>query len=249
MFKPMNTENSEAINLKVLMYGQAGVGKTTQAKYLQEAAGKGFILSGESGLSSIRSAHIDYLPFNSYDGENDPAKGVWSFMGIVRAMQTEDFRKQGYKWIMLDSLTELSDLIYDHCEKAANNKGEKKNGFQLWGDYAALMLRSCKFIRDLPYTVVISALEKTEEDDNGRTVYRPMVKGNGVSNQLPGLFDFVFNLVASVSNDQPPVTVRRIVTSTVGGRLAKARDEHQALESVENTASIVDILRKVTSSK
>ena len=65
---------------KTLLYAHHGWGKTTQMKHFQEAYGKGLILSGESGLSSIRSAKIDYLPFTSWNGEHNPVKNLYAFV-------------------------------------------------------------------------------------------------------------------------------------------------------------------------
>ena len=84
MFEPLNTSGDDTAKRKVLLYGHHGWGKTTQLKYFQEEYGKGFIFSGESGLSSIRSAGIDYLPFSSWDNPSDPKKGIYSFKDGAR---------------------------------------------------------------------------------------------------------------------------------------------------------------------
>ena len=84
MFNPMNTADEQTAKRKVLLYGHHGWGKTTQLKYFQQEYGKGFILSGESGLSYIRQAKIDYLPFTTWDGEVDHTKGIYSFKSIFK---------------------------------------------------------------------------------------------------------------------------------------------------------------------
>ncbi len=63
-FKPMKTSDEATGFRKTLLYGAAGFGKTTQAKHFKRAFGQGFIISGEAGLSSIRSEGIDYLPLD-----------------------------------------------------------------------------------------------------------------------------------------------------------------------------------------
>lgn len=244
MFKPMNTNDTDVVLRKVLMYAHHGWGKTTQAAHYQKHFGKGFIISGESGLSSIKSSGIDYLPFSSFDGRHDPAKGVYSFKGICELMTTPEFKAMGYQWIMVDSLTELSDLAHAHVE--AEHKGEK-NGFKIWGDYASLMLGACKWVRDLPYHVVVTALAKEESNDNGEVEYWPMVKGSAVQKQLPGIFDCVLCGVRTTKMEANGTTkIRRlIVTDEYKGWHGKVRDEKRRLKSVEEVADITTLFVKM----
>ena len=92
MFKAQNTKDSTTSYMKSLFFAPHGWGKTTQFKHLQEHYGKGFIISGESGLSSIRSAGIDYLPFDSWNGTSDPAANSYSFVDIFKWMKTPEFK-------------------------------------------------------------------------------------------------------------------------------------------------------------
>ena len=188
-FKPMNTADDSTNYRKVLLYAHHGWGKTSQAKNYQKKFGKGFIISGESGLSSVREAGVDYLPFSSWDGIEDHDKGVYSFRGIIRLMNTPEFKAAGYKWIMIDSLTELSDLAYAHADAEAIKKAKdgKVNGFAVWEEYGAMVIGACKWVRDLPMHVVITSLAKEGEDENGNKEFWPMVKGKQVQQQLPGI--------------------------------------------------------------
>ena len=95
--------------IKLLLYAHHGFGKTFQCRYFQKRYGKGLILSGEAGLKSVEDVNIDYLPFTSWDGNHDPENGDYSFTGIVKMLQSKEFKEAGYKWIAIDSLTELSE--------------------------------------------------------------------------------------------------------------------------------------------
>jgi len=252
-FKPLNTSDATTTYFKSLLYSVHGWGKTTQAKHFAKKYGKGFILSGEAGLSSVRSAGIDYLPFSSFDGPNSPESGPWSFIGICRAMQSPEFKAQGYQWVMLDSLTELSDMVMQwataKAEREAIDAGKKVNGFDLFRDYGARMLGACKFIRDLPYQVIVSALAKAKEiEETGEIEYWPMVQGNQVAMQIPGIFDHVLGGVmrtTKATKDVPSETKRYIVTGKYGGWQGKTRDENHACAVVEETGSVIDILDKI----
>ena len=251
MFSPMNTKDHTTSYRKCLLYGHHGWGKTTQFKHYQEAYGPGFIISGESGLSSIRSAGIDYLPFTSWNGKSDPAKAEFSFVDIFKWTRTDDFKSRGYKWIGIDSLTELSDHSFKaaeaESEEAAKRSGKKANGFEVWSNHAAQVVGACKAIRDLPMHVLVTALAKENQDDNGNVEYWPMVGGKATMQQLPGIFDCVFCGVRTTTPDASGAqqVVRLIVTEEVRGWKGKVRDENRRLRPIERTANITDLFKRM----
>ncbi len=252
-FKPLNTKDETTQFRKTLLYAHAGWGKTTQAKHFTAHYGKGFIISGESGLSSIRSAGIDYLPFSSFDGRNDPAKDVYSFTGIIRTILSDEFKAAQYKWLMLDSMTELSDMAMQwstsNADKRAAETGKKVNGFEVWGDYADKLLLSSKFIRDLPYHVILTALavEKENEATGNKDIW-PSMQGNKVVTQLLGIFDNVLcGTKASVKTaDGKSTEVKRyIISDDIRGWHGKVRDEHNVVPPVVETGNVIDIIKLI----
>ena len=267
MFKVLNTSDDTTSYRKVLLYALHGWGKTTQAKYYKARYGKGLILSGESGLSSIRSEGIDYLPFSSWDGESqkgggtlhdplmkhDPANGVYTFRGIIGMLSSPDFKAMGYKWIMIDSLTELADMAHRHAKLTAEanpGKDGKVNVFSIWEDYAAALVGACKWIRDLPMHVIVTSLAKESDDPNGGKEYWPMVKGSAVMTLLPGIFDCVLCGVRRVEGDSSdqsaqPKTVRYIVTDEYRGWHGKVRDEKRRLKPVERECDITKLFDRM----
>lgn len=251
-FKPLNTADTTTSFRKSLLYAIHGWGKTTQAKHYKKRYGKGFIISGEAGLSSIRNAGIDYLPFTSFDGAVDEANGVYSFVHICRIINSDEFKAAGYKWIMLDSLTELSDMVYAWSEAKANEKslatGKPVNGFDVWGDYKDKMVGACKFIRDLPFHVVITALAQASEDDDKNRQFVPMLQGNAVKAQVPGIFDNVFCGLTKTVKDEASgqnVLKRYVITAAYAGWQGKVRDESGTIKTVEETGDITTLLDKM----
>jgi energy-coupling factor transporter ATP-binding protein EcfA2 len=244
-FKPKSTAGSAVKDAqKILIYGHAGFGKTTQASHMKRAFGPGFIISGEAGLSSVSDQDIDYLPFSSFDGEHDPVADVYSFVGIVKMMKTPDFAAMGYRWIMLDSLTELSDRL---MEKLEDDHRGSKNGFALWGDYSRYMLGAVKWIRDRDVHVIVTALAKEETDDNGEANYWPNIKGSGVQKQIPGIFDTVLGAIRHTDGDRTDPTVRRFfVTDEVRGWHGKVRDPYRRLKPVIECADVTEVIGAIT---
>jgi hypothetical protein len=236
---------------KVLLYAHHGYGKTFQCRFYQKRYGKGLILSGESGLKSIEDTDIEFLPFSSWDGRHEPDEGVYSFKGIVRMLHSPEFKAAGYKWIAIDSLTELSERIHEHLEREEAKRvaeGAKPNGFAVWGDYSRLLIGALKWVRDLPIHVFVTCLAKEEKDDNDATDYWPFVKGQAVSKQVPALFDHVFCGLRTTEKDDTgkPRVKRLIVTDEVMGWHGKARDPLNRLQPLEAVNDITELLARMS---
>lgn len=244
MFKTHKTSDIAISNQsKVLLYAEAGWGKTTQAKHYQSRYGKGLILSMESGLRSLRDTEIEFAPISSWDGPHDPDQGLYSFKGVCGAISTKEFKAAGYKWIMVDSLTELSDLLMAEVEE--RYKGSK-NGFEKWAEYARLLIGACKWLRDQPFNVIITALLKESADENGGITYGPLIQGNAVGSKLAGLYDFVFAGVRVSGTDKTAAkSVRYIVTDEVRGYVAKSRDPKRRLKAVERCDAIPLLIERI----
>jgi len=241
LFKPKQTGLDALSATKTLCYAHHGAGKTTQAALYQEAFGKGFLISGEGGLASIANAQIDYLPFSSWDGEHDEDKDVYSFRGICRMVGSKEFAEAGYKWIGIDSLTEVSDQLDAALDKKYT---DPKATFRRWGEYSRSLIGSLKWLRDLPFHVYVSCLAKDEEDDNGRVHYWPMVASNKAAKKIPGIFDNVFALVRETEqSDDKVIVTRNIICDEVHGWHGKVRDPHRRIPPIINTASIPDVLK------
>ena len=109
------------------------------------------------------------------------------------------------------------------------------------------MIGACKIVRDLPCHVIITALAKESQNDEGENEYWPMVAGRQVQTQLPGIFDCVLCGVRATSgNKQDGIKVERyIVTDEVRGWHGKVRDEHQVLKSVEHESNITKLFKRM----
>ena len=245
MFKTLSTSNVTTNEpTKVLLYAHHGWGKTYQCRYYQRRFGKGLILSGEAGLKSVEDVDIEYLPFSSWDGKHNPDEGVFSFRGIFKLLTSDEFREAGYKWIAIDSLTEMSERLIEHLER--QHEGSK-NGFAMWGDYNRIMLGALKSFRDLPVHVYVTCLAKEEKDANDMTHYWPLVKGASVSKHVPALFDHVLcGVRVTDTNDQgKPKVSRYIVTDEVSGWHGKTRDPRNRLKAYELCSDVTDLLDRM----
>jgi hypothetical protein len=250
-FKPPSTKG---VGLhephKLLLYGHHGWGKTWQVRTLQKRYGKGVLLSGEAGLKSLSDVEVDYVPFTSFDGTHEPTEGVFSFRGLAGWINSADFRAEGYKWIALDSLTELSDMIYDWAVKEAGSmetRSGKANGFVIWDLYGQKMLGTLKWIRDLKMHVYVTCLASEGQNDEGNSDYWPMVKGSKVAKNIPAIFDHVFCAVRKDQAEGDSVSTKRfIITEQLMGWHGKARDPHRRLAAIEACDDVTELLERMT---
>lgn len=255
MFKTLNTADKSAHAHKTLLYAHHGFGKTYQFRHYREEYGRGLIISGESGLSSVADCDIEFLPFSSWDGEHDPDMGVYSFVGIVRMLRDVDLVAEGFTWIGIDSLTEMSERCLSHYqalhEAQARADNKKMDGFAVWGDYERAMIGYLKWVRDLPLHVLVTALAMEEEDDNGQTHYWPMLKMKKVAKHVPALFDHVFcgirHTVEQDAGGGSTVTrvQRQIITDEVRGWHGKTRDPRQRLRAIENNPNVIALHKRM----
>lgn len=244
MFKVKSTKDLTEGGHKVLLYAHHGFGKTYQCRFYRERYGNGLILSGESGLKSIEDCDIDYVPFTSWDGRHDPDEGVYSFRGLLAMIRSPDFAETGYKWVAVDSLTELAALVHRHVEYEHR---DNDNGFALWGDYSRIMLGTLKMLRDLPFHIYVTCLAKESEDDNGKAQYWPAVKGNAVAHEIPAVFDHVFCGVREVhpNADGSPTVIRSMITDEVRGWHGKTRDPKRRLKPIEQVSDVTELLERM----
>lgn len=227
---------------KSLLYAKHGFGKTYTARYYAEAYGKGLILSGEAGLKSLQDVEIDYVSFTAWEDASG-TDGV-AFKDVLKMMKSPDFKAKGYAWIMVDSLTELCDLIFKHYDRVH----EKSNGFAVWADYGKAVEGTLRMMRDQnDYHICFTCLAKEEVDANGRTEYWPAIQQSKMAKKVPALFDNVFAgaKIPGKSAGGTPIAQRVIYTDEINGWHGKVRDPNGVVRPMEETSNIVEIIQRI----
>ena len=198
----VKTTGSLAANgVKVLVYGQAGAGKTSLIKTLPSP----IVLSAEGGLLSIKDADLPYIEIS----DMDTLKEAYAWL-------TSSDEAKAYQSVALDSISEIAEVVLNAEKKAT------KDPRQAYGAMQEQMADIIRAFRDLPgrHVYMSAKLEKTQ-DELGRVLYSPSMPGNKTGQSLPYFFDEV--LALRVEKDAGGVTQRALMCDTDGLWLAKDR--------------------------
>jgi hypothetical protein len=223
-----STKDYGASRIKLLVYADSGIGKTTLASTLKDVC----VISAESGLLSLSDKAIDVIDTTMNDKREviPRADRDTRLLEAYAYLQSEEARKK-YKTIFIDSLSEICDNL---VEKYQAKYPEKKDSFNLWGDVSKSMASIIRAFRDLPYYhVVMTALETKDKDENGRFFTGPLVKPRSFAEDMPKFFDYVFYMHVQVKEDKSQA--RKLLTQPTDSIRAKSRTTNEmTLQAVED---------------
>lgn len=196
--------------IKVLVYGRAGMGKTT----LCGSAPAPLIISAEAGLLSLRRKQIPVIKVTTL-------QDVWDAYTWVG----QNAKKNNIQTICLDSISEIVEKVLE------TQKAKTKDPRAAYGEMATEAIKLVKAFRDLVgFNVVVTAKEVTTVDpitNVSRAV--PTAPGQQVGPALPYLFDEVFH--ASTGKDNAGKTYHYLRTHASFD--AEAKDRSGVLDEIE----------------
>lgn len=192
------TGSLSANGVKLLVYGQAGAGKTSLIKTLPSP----IVLSAEGGLLSIQDADLPFIEITNME----TLKEAYTWL-----TETTD-----YKSVALDSISEIAEVCLNY-EKKIN-----KDPRAAYGAMQEQMADIIRAFRDLPglHVYMSAKLEKTQ-DEMGRILYAPSMPGNKTGQSLPYFFDEV--LALRIEKDADGNTQRALMCDSDGLWSAKDR--------------------------
>ncbi len=201
-----STGSLSANGVKLLVYGQAGAGKTSLIKTLPSP----IVLSAEGGLLSIQDADLPYIEINDMDTLHEAYQWL-----------TQSDEAKGFQSVALDSISEIAEVVLN-AEKKRTVNGKPVDPRQAYGSMQEQMADIIRAFRDLPgrHVYMSAKLEKTQ-DEMGRVLYAPSMPGNKTGQALPYFFDEV--LALRVEKDSEGGTQRALMCDSDGLWLAKDR--------------------------
>lgn len=187
--------------VKLLVYGQAGAGKTSLIKTLPSPV----VLSAEGGLLSIADADVPYIEIVSMEDLREAYKWLES------SVEAKEFKS-----VALDSISEVAEVVL------ATEKKSTKDGRAAYGEMNTVMTDLIRAFRDLPgrHVYMSAKLEKLQ-DEMGKVLYGPSMPGKTLSQGLPYFFDEV--LALRVEKDSEGNSQRALMCDGDGAWLAKDR--------------------------
>jgi len=161
--------------VKVLVYGDSGMGKTT----LCATAPAPIIVSAESGLLSLRKFRIPVIEVKTIDQLTEAYN--W-------ALQSAEARQ--FATFCIDSISEIGEVVL------ANAKKQVKDPRQAYGELIEKMTMTIRAFRDLPgkHVYMAAKMEPMKDELSGVVKYGPGMPGSKLGPQLPYYFDEVFRL-------------------------------------------------------
>lgn len=252
--KPFKTSDVHSLHLNILLYGHGGVGKTTAIGRFADVMGKGLIISGEGGLTSISDKDIDYIPFFSFDHPVDRQKHPegHSFKDIMSFVRSDDFRQAGYKWLAVDSVTELSRRAFNEAMEENPDPSNTGKPYQIYARKFEPMIGD---LRDLPIHTIVTALAAEEQDDNGQTHFWPMLAQKTKQKKFLGDFDLVCGMITKTETQKnaegkTKMSLRRyMICSPVNGWHGKNRDPHGRIRHVEEGGDVPALVKRMQMTK
>jgi phage nucleotide-binding protein len=214
------TKEATAQAVKLLVYGQAGAGKTSLIPTLP----KPVILSAEGGLLSIADTNLPFIEITSMQELKE------AYQWLTGSAEAAEFES-----VALDSISEIAEVVLNQ-EKKIN-----KDPRAAYGAMQEQMADIIRGFRDLPgkHVYMSAKLEKTQ-DEMGRVLYAPSMPGNKTGQSLPYFFDEV--LALRVEKDAEGFTRRALMTD--GDGLWLAKDRSGKLEVWED-ADLGEIIKKI----
>lgn len=196
-----STSSLHTNGVKLLVYGQAGAGKTSLIPTLP----KPIVLSAEGGLLSIQDADVPYIEISSME----QLKEAYAWI-------TDTDEGKSFESVALDSISEIAEVVLNHERKLT------KDPRQAYGAMQEQMADIIRAFRDIPNRhVYMSAKLEKSQDEMGKMLYAPSMPGNKTGQSLPYFFDEV--LALRVERDAEGNVQRALMCDSDGAWSAKDR--------------------------
>lgn len=174
--------------VKMMVYGESGVGKTT---FAASAPRPMLWLDAEGGTASIDDAEgIDVMAVSTLE----------DFRNVVLYLHENPTK---YKTVVVDSFSEAQVSVMKQIMKAVVKADQSRDEFlpqfAEWGRLTGVMREVARALRDLPAHLVITALTREDKDDmTGRTKVRARLTP-ALAEEVPALMDVSGYLYAATA--------------------------------------------------
>lgn len=177
------TTKGSAKYVKLLVYGESGVGKTR----LIASAPAPVIISSESKLRSLSALDIPVIKIKTIED----FRAAYDFV-------VKDEKAKRFKTICLDSISDIAETALTQLLK------DYTDGRQAYGELNSLMTEMVKKFRDLEGKNVYFIAKQKRIGDPASSLgsFSPLMPGQTLGPQLPYYFDYVFAMRIGQNEDK-----------------------------------------------
>ena len=244
--------------VKMVIFGQYGVGKTSLLKTLNAPT---LCLDFEAGMLAVQDWNGDSISIRTWDeardiacligGPNPASQTVYSqrhFESIKHKFTSESFSK--YQCIFIDSITIASKICLTWSKNQPEAFSNKTGTADLRSAYGLLANEMSAWLRQFQHIpnkdIIFVGLLDTKTDDYGRTIHVPQIEGTKTSIELPGILDEVISMI--ISKDPDGTMNRKFVCHTLNPSGYPAKDRSGCLDMIEE-ANLGKLLNKIKNKK
>lgn len=231
-------EASAVQGVKMLVYSEAGAGKTSLCATMPQPV----VISAEAGLLSLRKKNIERMfgvdnPNVTYD---IPVMQVTNIAQLTEAYHylanPANKARDHFASVCMDSLTEIAEVVL------ANAKLGVKDPRQAYGELIEQMTKLIRLFRDLPnfHVYMTAKMEYSKDEASGAMKYQPAMPGSKLGQQLPYFFDEVFRLGVGKTQDGTPY---RFLQTRLDMQYV-AKDRSGSLDEMEMPA-LYNVINKI----
>jgi hypothetical protein len=205
--KIISTKNAGAHGIKMLVYGIAGIGKTT----LAATAPRPIILSAEAGLLSLRQHDIPAIELKS-------VQDLTAAHAYLSGPNGAD-----YDTIILDSISEIAEVVL------SNAKAQLRDPRAAYGELSEKVTMLIRAFRDMPGKNVVFIAKLVNKEIDSVMQAMPAMPGQSLTQGLSYFFDEV--AVMRIGKTENGATYRYLQFQPDYTHVAK--DRSGALSAIE----------------
>jgi hypothetical protein len=237
---------AEKRSVKILLAGQAGVGKTWQLHTVDPRGA--LFLDIEAGDLSIQDVAVDTIRIDDWQTARDVAcriGGPNPSFGPLSCYSQAHYEKIGgqlenldhYKIIFVDSITAVSRLCFRHAEQQPEARSDRtgaKDTRAAYGLHARellLWLHQLQHVRD-KHIVFVGVLERQTDDFNRHIGFQVQMEGAKVPREIGAIVDefIIMDWVKFDGRDEP---TRAFVCTSPNKFGFPAKDRSGRLDPIE----------------
>ena len=234
---------------KMVIVGQAGVGKTTLARTLDSDTT--LFMDLEAGDSAIEGWPIDVIrpqtwtecrDFATYLGGANPSlsddqpysQAHYDYVVQTYGDPTETLKK--YDTLFIDSITVAGRLCFQFCQMQPENKSDRTGKLDTRAAYGQHGREMMAWLTHLQHirekNVIFVGILDERVDDYNRKIYELQIEGSKTGRELPGIVDEVLTM-AVMTGDETVGPYRAFVCQTLNEWGYPAKDRSGRLDVVE----------------